>query len=80
MANPIGIVLGIIIAGLVLGFHLAKNKICAIVWLILVSLDCIVSIATVGSPSGWIMIIAGVWAVKALNKADKEYKAFKGEI
>lgn len=80
MANPIGIVLGLIIAGLVLGFHLAKSKVCAIAWLVLVSLDCIVSIATVGSPSGWIMIIAGVWAVKALNNADKEYKIFKEKM
>lgn len=79
MINPAGVFLGFIIAGLVLGFHLAKSKACAIIWLIIVSVDCIISLATIGKPSGWLMIVAGVWAVKALNRADKEYKAFRGE-
>lgn len=76
LSNLIGVILSFVIVGLVLGFHLGKSKICAIVWLSIVALDCLISIATVGRPSGWIMIIAGIWAIKALNNAKKEFDIF----
>lgn len=77
--SPAVMAMGVIVLGLVLGFHLSKSKACAIIWLALVSLDCIVSLLAVGKPSGWLMIIAGVWAVKSLNKLEKDYETFRGE-
>ena len=77
MAN-IGIIVEVLIMiGLLLGMHLGRKKWCAMTYLIIAILDCIVSMVFTGSPSGWLIIVAGIWAVSTFNKLDKAYRVFK---
>ena len=63
--------------GLLLGMHIGRKKWCAMTYLIIAILDCVVSMVFTGSPSGWLIIVAGIWAVSTFNKIDKAYKVFK---
>lgn len=74
----IGIIVEVLIMiGLLLGMHLGRKKWCAMTYLIIAILDCVVSMAFTGSPSGWLIIVAGIWAVGTFNKIDKAYRVFK---
>lgn len=74
----IGIIVEVLIMiGLLLGMHLGRKKWCAMTYLIIAILDCVVSMVFTGSPSGWLIIVAGIWAVSTFNKIDKAYKVFK---
>ena len=75
--NPFVIFEVMILVGLLLGMHLGKSKACAIIYLCIACLDCLVSIVAYGRPSGWIVIIAGIAAVVTFGKIDKQYKEFK---
>lgn len=74
----IGIIVEVLIMiGLLLGMHLGRKKWCAMTYLIIAIIDCIVSMVFTGSPSGWLVIVAGIWAVSTFNKIDKAYRIFK---
>lgn len=74
----IGVIVEVLIMiGLLLGMHLGRKKWCAMTYLIIAILDCVVSMAFTGSPSGWLIIVAGIWAVNTFNKIDKAYRVFK---
>lgn len=66
----------IIMLGFLLGMHLGKKKWCAMVFMCIAILDCVVSLIFAGRPSGWMVIIAGIWAVNSFNKLDKAYSTF----
>lgn len=74
----IGIIIEVFLMfGLLLGMHLGRKKWCAMTYMCIAILDCVVSMALTGSPSGWLVIVAGIWAVSTFNKLDKAYKVFK---
>lgn len=74
----IGIIIEVLLMfGLLLGMHLGRKKWCAMTYMCIAILDCVVSMALTGSPSGWLVIVAGIWAVSTFNKLDKAYKVFK---
>ena len=75
--NPIGIIDALALLGFILGFHLGKSKVCAILLLILSILESVIGMVLSGVPTGIIWIIIGIFAVIVSNKASKRYKAFK---
>lgn len=77
MASVTMIVEALIITGLLLGMHLGRKKWCAITYLVISILDCIISLAVTGKPSGWLLIISGIWAVVTFRKLEKAYQIFK---
>lgn len=74
----IGIIVEVLIMiGLLLGMHLGRKKWCAMTYMCIAILDCVVSMVLTGSPSGWLVIVAGIWSVNTFNKLDKAYRVFK---
>ncbi len=72
--NPAGIIDALALAGLALGMHLGKSKVCAVLIFILSIIECIVGIMVGSVPFWW--LIAGIYAVVTFNKVDKQYKQF----
>lgn len=74
IVNPAGIIDALILAGLALGMHLAKSKVCAILIFVLSIAEVIFSLVVGAFPVWW--LIAGISAVVVFSKIDKEYKQF----
>lgn len=74
LANPWGIIEALMLAGLALGMHLAKSKVCAILILILSIIEVLLSLVVGAFPFWW--LIAGISAVVTFNKIEKQYKSF----
>ena len=74
LLNPIGIIDSLLLAGLALGMHLAKSKVCAILILVLGIVEFVLSLIAGGFPYLW--LIAGITAVVTFSKIDKQYKQF----
>lgn len=74
--NPFGVIDALILAGLALGMHLGKSKICSILILIFSFVELILGIVSTGTPSGLLWVIAGIAGVVAFSKIDKQYKQF----
>ena len=66
-----------IMAGLGLGIHLKQSKGCAIALLIYSVVSCVLTIISTGKVSGWLIIIAGIYAVSATFKLDKQWKQYR---
>ena len=69
-----GIVAGVLLLGLALGFHLSKSKVCAIFILVLAIISFLISAAFGNYPV--MGLISGFWSVSTTNKLDKQYKQF----
>ena len=74
LTNPFGIIDALLLAGLALGMHLAKSKVCAILILVLSIIEVIASLIVGAFPFLW--LIAGISAVVTFSKIDKQYKQF----
>lgn len=74
--NPLMLIDVVVYLALALGMHLGNSKICAILLLIFSVVECIISIVSFGTPSGWWLIIAAASAVSTFRKLDKEYNNF----
>lgn len=66
----------IITLAVVLGMHLGKSKVCAILLLIISIGECIGTTIAYGRPAGWWWIVISIYAVSYFRKIDKEYKEF----
>lgn len=66
----------VVVLAVVLGMHLGKSKICAILLLVISIAECILSSISLGRPAGWWWIIISIYAVSSFKKIDKEYKEF----
>lgn len=74
--NWAGILDALILLGLSLGMHLGRSKVCAILILVMGAASMIVNLIVAGKVAGWLILLAGIFAVKVFNKADKHYKAY----
>lgn len=77
MASPLDVLFCLVLLGLVLGTHLAVNKVCAIILLVLSCLDTVLSIIAYGTPSGWLWILVGAMAITKIGKINTQYKQFQ---
>lgn len=73
--NLYGIIDAVILAGLALGMHLAKSRVCAFLILVFSIIEFILSLTAGSFPIWW--LVAGIMAVVTFNKIEKQYKQFK---
>ena len=66
----------VIVLAVVLGMHLGKSKLCAILLLIISIAECIFTTIAYGRLAGWWWIVISIYAVSYFRKIDKEYKEF----
>lgn len=66
----------VLVVGLGLGVHLAKSRACAVVLLVYACISGIMASISTGQLSGWLLILAGVWAVIGTFNLHKDYQAF----
>ena len=77
MSSPADVLFCLTLLGLALGTHLAVNKVCAIILLVLSCLDTMLCIVVYGTPGGWLWILVGVMAVTKISKINTQYKQFQ---
>lgn len=65
------VVLGVLI-------QVKQSRVAAVILLAYSLINCLVTLIDSGMAGGWLVIIAGVYAVKCTFALDKEYKAYKG--
>lgn len=68
-----------LLVGLGLGIHLKQSKGCAIALAIYAVINMIVGLSVNGQPSGWLILLAGVYAVIYSVKLDKAWKQYQQE-
>ena len=66
-----------IMFGLGLGIHLKQSKGCAIALLIYSVVSSILTVVSTGKVIGWLVIMAGIYAVSATFKLDKQWKQYQ---
>ena len=65
-----------LLLGLALGIHIGKSRACAVIVLVYSILNCLYALISTGKMSGYLIIIAGVYATIYTFKARKEYKDY----
>ena len=75
--NFLGLVDVAILAGLGLGIHLKQSKVCAIILLVYAVVNAVLMTLQNGTLSGWLPLIAGIYAVIYTLKLDKAWKAYQ---
>lgn len=66
----------VIFLALILGIHLGKNKIFAILLLVVSIVECVLGIVATGAFTGWLWIVVSISAISSFKKLDKEYNLF----
>lgn len=76
--NPISIIDVLLLVGLGLGIQLKQSRVCAILLCVDGLISVVVSVLAGGTPSGYLILIAGIFAIIytfKLEKAWQEYQA-----
>lgn len=79
LQNPMVLVDVAIVLVLGLGIHLKQSRVCAILLLAYSVLSCLLTIISYGKASGWLIILAGVYAVINTFALEKEYRAYQNQ-
>ena len=79
LINPLSLLDAIIVLGLGLGMHLGRSKVCAYIILIYSILSTLITLISTGTFGGWLLILAGVYAVITFSKGDKRFKELTGQ-
>ena len=75
--NPYVLLDAVIVAGLGLGIHLAQSRACAVILCVYAAINLIFSVVTTGAPGGYLVVIAGVFAVIYTFKAEKLWQQYQ---
>jgi len=62
-------------SGIIIGFHVGKSKVCAIIWLIYSSISFLCGLLSF-SLRGIEVFFMSIWAVRTMKRADLEYNGF----
>jgi len=65
----------ILVAGLGIWLHLSKSTVAAVLITIYATYNTIFSLVTTGTPGGWLVLMAGIFAIIGCVKFNKAYKA-----
>ena len=76
--NPFMLLDVIIVLVLGLLIHLKQSRVCAVLLLAYSLFNCVVMLLSTGRFSGWLIILAGVFAVMYTFQLEKAYQAFRG--
>lgn len=66
-----------ILVGLGLGIHLKQNRVCAIILLVYSIINTIYILIAMGTFGGWLIIVAGIYAVISTFNVDKQWKLYQ---
>ena len=69
----------VLLVGLGLGIHLARSRVCAVILCAYGVINAVLGIAQDGKISGYLILLAGVYAVISTFRLDKQWKAYRGE-
>ena len=78
MFNPFMFLDVIIVLVLGLLIHLKQSRVCAVLLLAYSLFNCVVMLLSTGQFSGWLIILAGVFAVIYTFQLEKAYQEFRG--
>ena len=78
MFNPFMFLDVIIILVLGLLIHLKQSRVCAVLLLAYSAFNCVVTLLSTGQFSGWLILLAGVFAVIYTFRLEKAYQEFRG--
>lgn len=76
--NPMMFLDVIIILVLGLLIHLKQSRVCAVLLLVYSLINCVVMLLSTGRITGWLIILAGVFAVIYTFQLEKAYREFRG--
>ena len=77
--NMISLVDVVIVAALGLGIHFRQSRACAVALLAYAALGAILSLVSSGKMSGYLVVLAGIYAISATFKLEKEWKQYRGD-
>ena len=69
----------LLLIGLGLGIQLKQSRVCAIILCLAGALTLVWSLAETGTPGGYLVLIAGIYAIINTFKLDKAWKAYQGQ-
>ncbi len=69
-----------ILVGLGLGIQLAHSRVCAIILTVYAASSMIIGLVQTGRPSGYLVLIAGIFAVIYTFKAEKLWKQYQQQV
>ena len=74
-------ILGLValLIGLGLGIHLKQSRACAVAPCVIGVINVIVGIATSGTPSGYLVLIAGILAIVYTFKLEKAWQQYQAQ-
>ncbi len=75
--NPISIIDVLLLVGLGLGIQLKQSRVCAILLCVDGLISVVVSVLAGGTPSGYLILIAGIFAIVYTFKLDKAWKQYQ---
>ena len=75
--NPYVFIDVALLVGLGLGIHLKQSKACAIALVVYAVINTVIGLASTGRFSGWLILLAGVYAVIYTFKLDKAWKQYR---
>ena len=78
--NVYGIVDVILLLAFGLGVHLKKSRVCAILLLIYAVINVVVTLISTGKFQGYLILLAGIYAVVSTFKIDKSWKEYQTKI
>lgn len=79
MFNPMMFLDAAIVLVLGLLIHLKRSRVCAVLLLAYGLFNCVVMFLSTGKLSGWLIVLAGVFAVIYTFQLEKSYRMFRGE-
>ena len=75
---PIAAAVILVVLALGLLIHLKQSRVCAVLLLAYSLFNCVVMLLSTGRFSGWLIILAGVFAVIYTFQLEKAYQEFRG--
>lgn len=69
----------LLLIGLGLGIHLKQSRACAVALCVVGVINVVVGVATTGSPSGYLVLIAGILAIIYTFKLEKAWQQYQAQ-
>lgn len=79
MFNPFMLIDAAVILVLGLLIHLKQSRVCSVLLLVYGVVSFLITLLSSGRMTGWLIVLAGVFAVIYTFRLDKEYQAFRGQ-
>ena len=79
MRNYVSVFDALLLIGLGLGIHFKQSRVCAILLCADGLLSMIASIVSTGTPSGYLILIAGIYATIYTFKLEKEWQQYQAQ-